>query len=49
MGTCHHQKEKSCVRPNGRRKYACAYTKVGGATCGGDHSKSEHDVAKHGN
>ena len=47
-GNCNHQDQKSCSRASGMLKHLCAYTKTGGQVCGGDHTKADHDVAKHG-
>ena len=46
---CHDQKDSQCRRGTNVLKHLCAYKKSGGAICGGTHSKSDHDPAKHGN
>ena len=47
-GTCHDQKDSFCMRKDGQLKHVCGYRKSSGIVCEGKHTKTEHDVTKHG-
>ena len=48
-GSCFSQGNFNCVRDGTTYKHVCSFQKSGGVICQMNHTKANHDPAKHGN